>query len=718
MSGFATSRAHLLAELDRLDALLRLRVWRARHGATGVAASQPEGGSVDALFSSPGGLPGWSSTSAYPNDEWPRAWDALIGDLTLQRQGALRNGVTLRVDEIRRRFGLTAADLDILLLGIAAEIDVRYEEAFAFFNGDSSRRRLTVDLALNLICASLPEKLDMTARFFPDAPLLRHRLVRLVDDPNAGHGSPWLAHALKVDERVVRYLLDSDEVDPSIASFVRRAEPSLAPAGSFAEPLVATAARALMRRSHDRSLIIHLREARDGDGPEVARSACQLAGLDLLVVDGDRLAGLVEPPEVIVALLAREAVLRGCALYIGDAGAAGSKVLDAVVREQDRAPPHVVFVSRDAPWEPAPTSGAEFLSLEIALPNGAERLAIWQGALAGKSPEIDGELEGVAGKFRFSEAQIRSAVAGTIRRSRWAPVQGTPTIDDLYAACRAQSSHAIDDLARRIRPHYQWHDIVLPTDALQQLREVCERVTHRGRVLDQWGFAGKLSLGRGLNVLFAGPSGTGKTMAAEIMAGELRLDLFRIDLSSVVSKYIGETEKNLSKVFAAAETSNAILFFDEADALFGKRSEVKDAHDRYANVETSYLLQRMEEYAGITILATNLRRNLDDAFARRMAFTITFPVPEEDERLRIWRKVWPEEMPRDAEIDLPFMAKQFKLSGGNIKNIAVAAAFLAASDGGCVAMRHIVRATRRELQKLGKTAVSDDFGPYANHDAA
>ena len=254
---------------------------------------------------------------------------------------------------------------------------------------------------------------------------------------------------------------------------------------------------------------------------------------------------------------------------------------------------------------------------------------------------------------------------------------------------------------------------MLPVDSTQQLHEICEQVRHRARVFEAWEFDRKLSLGKGLNALFCGPSGTGKTMAAGIVARELGLDLYKIELSGVVSKYIGETEKNLARVFDEAEATSAILFFDEADALFGKRSEVKDAHDRYANVETSYLLQRMEEYEGISILATNLRRNMDDAFVRRIAFVVQFPEPEEPERLRIWQGVFPEALPRRDDIDLAFMARQFKLSGGHIKNIALSAAFLSATDGTAMSMRHIVRATRRELQKMGKSVASVEFGVYA-----
>jgi SpoVK/Ycf46/Vps4 family AAA+-type ATPase len=242
----------------------------------------------------------------------------------------------------------------------------------------------------------------------------------------------------------------------------------------------------------------------------------------------------------------------------------------------------------------------------------------------------------------------------------------------------------------------------LPQDSLDQLAEICQRVAHSHDVLETGGFGKKLSSGKGVAVLFAGPSGTGKTMAAEVIANRLGLDLFRIDLSTVVSKYIGETEKNLERIFIAATRSNSVLLFDEADALCGKRSEVRDAHDRYANIEISYLLQKMEQYEGITILTTNLRGNLDEAFVRRLAFTVHFPFPEEADRLRIWKQIWPQETRLDPQLDFSALAKHFRLSGGSIKNIALSTAFLAAAESRPVRMSDILHATRREYEKVGK----------------
>jgi SpoVK/Ycf46/Vps4 family AAA+-type ATPase len=234
------------------------------------------------------------------------------------------------------------------------------------------------------------------------------------------------------------------------------------------------------------------------------------------------------------------------------------------------------------------------------------------------------------------------------------------------------------------------------------LREIVDTVRGRPKVLEEWGVGKKLASSAAVTVLFAGDPGTGKTMAAEVIAGELGLELYKIDLSTMVSKYIGETEKNLERIFSAAESSNAILFFDEADSIFGKRSEVRDAHDRYANIEISYLLQRMEAYNGVTILATNLRANLDEAFTRRLQFAIDFPFPDEAYRLRIWETLFPVGVPREPDLDLAFLARRFKLAGGSIRNILISAAFLAAADGGAVGMEHLLHGTRRELQKMGR----------------
>ena len=280
---------------------------------------------------------------------------------------------------------------------------------------------------------------------------------------------------------------------------------------------------------------------------------------------------------------------------------------------------------------------------------------------------------------------------------------------DLDGAVRRLASGHLDSLAVRIQPRRRWEDLVLPAQQSEQLRELAGRYRHRSRVYDEWGYRPVPSAG--IVALFAGTSGTGKTLAAEVVAADLGLDLYKIDLSSIVSKYIGETEKNLEKIFTAAAAANLVLFFDEADAVFGKRSEVSDAHDRYANIETAYLLQRLEMYDGIVILATNLQGNIDAAFTRRIHISIDFPVPEESERRRIWEMSFPSSAPCEA-IDLDFLARQFKISGGNIRNAALTAAFLAADEDHAISMEYVIRSLEREFEKMGRLRTADDFGPY------
>jgi hypothetical protein len=346
--------------------------------------------------------------------------------------------------------------------------------------------------------------------------------------------------------------------------------------------------------------------------------------------------------------------------------------------------------------------------IEFPVPLYEERLALWRHLLCADAAEMGGlDLATLAGQFALTSGTIRDAFATARDQATQA---GRPLAEqDLYASARAYSNPRLSGLARKILPRYSWEDIVLPDDQMALLREIVDTVRGRPLVLGEWGVGAKLASSAGVTVLFAGPPGTGKTMAAEVIAGELGLDLYKIDLSTVVSKYIGETEKNLERIFEEAQTSNAILFFDEADAIFGKRSEVKDAHDRYANLEISYLLQRMEIYDGVAILATNLRANLDEAFTRRLQFSVHFPFPEEAYRLRIWQTLFPPGVPREGDVDFDLLARRFRLSGGSIRNIIVSAAYLAAANGRAVSMDHLLHGTRRELQKMGRLVNEADM---------
>jgi hypothetical protein len=362
-----------------------------------------------------------------------------------------------------------------------------------------------------------------------------------------------------------------------------------------------------------------------------------------------------------------------------------------------------LIISSEKEWYPHGVERSDsMLRVVFPKPSYRQRCALWKFYVDAADYELtpDVHLNVIASQFVLESQQIQDAVAS----ARDAAIQRGELISqrDLITAARVHSSPNLSGLARKIEPRYEWTDIVLPDDQRTMLSEMIQTVRGRGIVMEEWGVGQKLKTSSGVTVLFAGPPGTGKTMSAEVIARELGLDLYKIDLSMVVSKYIGETEKNLGKIFDEAQSSSAVLFFDEADSIFGKRSEVKDSHDRYANMEISYLLQRMEQYDGITILATNLRANMDDAFTRRMQFIVDFPFPDAEERLYIWQTLFPSTLPKSEDIDLSLLATRFKLAGGNIRNIIASAAFLAASNGGVVTMEYLLHSTRRELQKMGR----------------
>jgi len=447
------------------------------------------------------------------------------------------------------------------------------------------------------------------------------------------------------------------------------------------------------------------RLAQQSQAYKIAEDSKQsLLTVDLAAIPRDEI-GLV--PAIGASL--RDARLTGSLLFLqgSDAcledGVPAASLWSALARH-----PGIVILAGHATWRPSNLPETRPVHWqEFPIPAYDERKILWETYLAQANLSTNFDLTALAGQFALTGEQIRDAV---LLAANYAGQHGVSlSEDDLMAAARTASSSRLSGLARKVPARYDWNDIVLPPDQIELLREIVSMVRGRSTVLEEWGVGQKLASSRGVSILFAGPPGTGKTMSAQIIAAELGLDLYKIDLSTIVSKYIGETEKNLEHIFSEAESSNAILFFDEADALFGKRSEVRDSHDRYANVEISYLLQRMEAYDGVTILSTNLRSNLDEAFTRRLQFAVDFPFPEEADRLRIWQSLFPPEVPRAPELDLSMLAQRFKLAGGNIRNIIVSAAYLASANGGVVTMEHLLHGTRRELQKMGRLVGEGDF---------
>ena len=626
----------------------------------------------------------------------------------------------LPLARLAQNFGLTALDGDLLLLALTPELDRRYERLFAYLQDDVSQRRLTVNLAMNLLGADAAGRFAVWERLAANAPLRAHRLIECA--PPADQREPvFLAYGLKVDHRVVAYLLGDATPDARLGDAVRVDDCRVAASSDAALSPTIDNLLSTLRAALPGAPMVYLHGPEGAGRRAMAATLCAEAGLPLASADLPRLARLSVPFDLAWRLALREARLAEAALllYGWETCLDENALPPADLWASLLAYEHPVFLCGAAAWEPRDiVRSRRLLRVALDVPPYEARLRCWEQSLdeAARSGDparqialtapLAETLKALAGKFRLTPGQIAAAVhtAADLAASRGEPIQPA----DLHAGAQAHSSRKMSALATRIAPRFAWDDLILPADRIAALRELCARARFTHVVHDAWGFGRKVAPNRGVSALFAGESGTGKTMAADVIANDLGLALYKIDLSAVVSKYIGETEKNLSAIFAEARASNAILFFDEADALFGKRSEVKDAHDRYANIEIAYLLQQMESYDGMAIMATNLRQNLDEAFTRRLDFVIDFPFPEAEYRRRIWAANFPPGAPLAPEVDFDALADRYRLAGGNIRNAALASAYLAASDGGVITLAHVRRAIRREHQKMGRLLDEDE----------
>jgi ATPase family associated with various cellular activities (AAA) len=625
---------------------------------------------------------------------------ALSAEIDGRVERSLRQGIRLALPTLGRLFGLSKIEQQIVLMCLAPELRRRYDRLYAYLQDDITRTRPSIHLVAELLSSDEKLRWQASAYLSESAPLLRTGLLRRIDDPNSPSGSTRLAQFIALDPRICEFLLGM--------GVARQSMPSGTAAAPVADPVLVDGLVRLAKHHRgtnacDRKLVLYLHGAAGVGKRELAREVCNRLGVSLLSLSADSLGA---EPERTLRLHLREGLLQHAAVQVVDADvlARGENhtlltVLSTAVADFG----WLVFLIGESDWSGGDElAGIVVHSVEVMLPDVPRSAAIWRYSLAGHVADPEEWADELAGRFRLPAARITAAVelADNYRVIRHETQ--TLTLADVAAACRQQSNQKLGERAVKVQPVCGWDDLVLPEDRVAQLRDICAQVRHHYRVYVGWGFGAKLSRGKGISALFSGPSGTGKTVAAEVLAHDLQLDLYKVDLSGVVSKYIGETEKNLAKIFAEAETGNAILFFDEADALFGKRTEVSDAHDRYANIETSYLLQRIEHYEGVVILATNLRQNMDEAFTRRIRFIVEFPFPEADSRLRIWRTLFPPQAPVSADLDLGLLARQLPVAGGSIKNIVLHAAFLAAADGGVIDRRHVLRGARLEFEKIGK----------------
>jgi hypothetical protein len=593
---------------------------------------------------------------------------------------------------LARAIGLSTFEREVLLLCLAMELDPSVAARCARAQDDFNRTYPTFSLAFALF--DNPE----WAAVAPDAPLRRFRLLE-VTQPGA---VPLTASALRVDERILNYAKGVNALDDRLTPLV-----SLAPPPPFGDP-PPSQQRAVNAIEH---LILH---APDPQSPPVIRlsgnsaigrrtvAAVASAGLGFRLY---RLSADVLPThpgelESLARLWQREAMLLPIALLIE------TPSREKGVPEGGSSPARrfasraegLVFLEGVGDAD-ARTDGT--VTIQVERPTPEEQRAAWDSLVNDLAPDFPMRL---AGQFDLNLTDIQE-IAATAQATHETGLADVRT--RLWDACLARTRPELDALAEQITPKATWNDLVLPPTEVALLRQAAAQVAGRARVYDEWGFRSKMNRGLGITALFAGESGTGKTMAAEVLANELRLNLYRVDLSAVVSKYIGETEKNLRQVFDAAEAGGAILCFDEADALFGKRSEVKDSHDRYANIEINYLLQRMEAYRGLGILATNMKSALDQAFMRRLRFIVNFPYPGLVERRAIWERVFPDRVPIET-LDYDRLAR-LNLTGGNIHSIALSAAFLAAHASQKVTMALILEAARVEFRKLDRPVNEADL---------
>lgn len=713
-----TDAAMILDELSRIDLLLHREILRLRaqyqlslDEFRGLYVSDAQ---VDALVTQANR----GEASSDVAQELTEQADCM------RREHAARLTPLMPWSRLVSTFALSPQEQDVLLLALAPEFDLKYETLYAYLNNDVTRKWPTCELALRILAPARGEMVQYRWCLQPDATLIREGLVRLI--PPSGDRPRWLANGLAVPGVVVNFLFGEHIIDQELKGILD----IRASAQNWEDVPISESMRVGLRRCahylreyppRDGQFLLVF-EGREGTGRGVASQALAHAiGSPLLVVNCEALRSSGDPLTKLAPSILLHQRLWDAVLYLAHAEALfdhdGRPLPDASRLIKDvtqSARPAVLSCLPGTRWREM-VKDCRAMPLLFGDLSSAERVALWNAAAAEADMAVGADvLAAIGNRFLLTPGQIRAAVDAVHDSTLLSPTANKDGTNDQvwFQAARSQSETQLRQLATQVRTIHTWDQLVLPSPIVARLKQIASAICFRSIVYEEWGFEERLASGKGLLVLFSGPSGTGKTMTAGVMARDLGLDLYKIDLSSIVSKYIGETEKNLDRIFRAAQCSNAILFFDEADALFGKRSEVKDAHDRYANIEISYLLQKIEDHDGAVILATNLTKNIDDAFARRMHFVVKFPVPDEEQRERLWRGMVPTKAPMDPAVDFQFLAAQFPLAGGDIRNVVLDAAFRAAEDGQIITMPHLVKAIEQQLIKQGRMPGAADFRQY------
>ena len=695
----------LSPELARLDLLLHCEILRLR------ARYQLSLDEFRGLYVSDEQVERLLAEAPRENDDYREYAERAMRHLRDIASRDLRAPKHSRWLRLAHRLSLSRAERDVVLLSLAPEIDAKYETLYAYLNNDVTRKLPTLELAARLFADTPEAGLAVRGLMAPTSTLASLGVLEFAPSTS---DAARAQRGLRVAQPLIDWLLGFDYEDKRLKEFCRL--PASTTGWSYAretaadgrlatllqklsdgqdvpQPVLlgtsaaeaANAATAILRGGRRRCVLLDLEALGEASGIGTLVTA---AGLMSRVLDFDIVASPLESLRRVQGgsssrLVAALESLRasGCRLVI-----AGARGTDAATLVRDR-----------------------FRTMDIDLPelDVAARARIWRAAL--NCPKEDLPFSAVADRFNLGADGIEKAARAVLDRASLNG--GQLDAAGLFAAARAVSGQDDSGGTKRISTTLDWDDLVLPSPSRRRLQDLIDTVEHRHRVLDQWGFSRRMSGARGVKALFAGASGTGKTMAASLIAQRLGSDLHRVEIAAVVSKYIGETEKNLDRAFDSARRANAILFIDEADALFGKRSEVKDAHDRYANVETAYLLQKMEDHDGVVILATNLKRNIDESFSRRMQFVVEFPMPDAATREQLWRGMFPADAPV-TDLDFGFLARQFEFTGGAIRNIVLEAAYAAAAADTPIDMQRVLRAVAQEYSKRGKVPGAAEFREF------
>lgn len=658
--------------------------------------------------------------------------ESLLRQLELRIRARLHKtrsiGRQLPVFALQDAFHLSEQEIRVLITALAPHLHRKYLKLYAYLHDDMTRQHVTLELLLRLCCSTREERAVIHEQVTSPTGRLRPFFVRSRAD--SVQESSLILQPLRLTSRMIHFLQGmrwsyADGPLSSIRLYPARDNKSLPPP-RINDDLQRRLTASALRHMHSGDAAWWLLQGPSGSGKTFhARHVCGELDLTLLEWDASYAPEDEDAFRETVELLLLEARLHKAALAIDQidaltpSGNSTDRRLAWLLEQLDNWQGLLFLFSGPGFKLPLLPARAKCITETVPVPDLALSRKLWLELASENMPVSDAAANLLASKFRLTPGQMEATVDAARRLKEWRSISDSAEGSDreghdrlLHQAAYQLVQHRLSDKTVKLEPKFGWEDLILPAETIQLLRQACMRIAHRHTVMHEWGFERKLPYGKGVSMLFTGPPGTGKTMSAMVMARAMDAELYRIDLSRVVSKYIGETEKNLSDIFEQASLSGAILFFDEADALFGKRSEVKDAHDKYANMETSYLLQKMEEYDGLTILATNFAQNIDEAFTRRIQYIVKFPFPDARQRELLWKTSIPPEMPVE-ELDFPFLSQTFELTGGPIKNIVLTAAYMAAEEGAPVSMKHMIEAVIQEYKKTGKLFPKDRLGSYS-----